>query len=116
MGSVSERETRRADMSVWTLPGRAAALCAGLALALSLGSCGDGKDGDKTQTSATTPTTTAPEGRPLPAAWYEDPDGDLVPTAVELKIDTDPKVDECAEKAGCGSGGGVNALESSNTM
>ncbi|MDP8995129.1 MAG: VWA domain-containing protein, partial [Pseudomonadota bacterium] len=66
-----------------------------------------------TATSAAPSTQTA---RPLPAEWYEDPDGDLVPTTVEREIDTDPDVDECAQKAGCGEASPVAALERSNTL
>ncbi|MDP8908660.1 MAG: VWA domain-containing protein [Chloroflexota bacterium] len=92
-----------------------------VACLLVLGGCGGSDDGGderalRTATSAPPSTQTAPPARPLPAEWYEDPDGDLVPTAVEREIDTDPDVDECAQKAGCGEVSPVNALERSNTL
>jgi hypothetical protein len=71
--------------------------------------CG-GSDGEKTTTTA---TSTA--ARPLTADWYEDPDGDLIPTAVEREMGTDPDVDECAKESGC-PGGAVNVLERTNTL
>lgn len=99
-------------------PRRAAALLAGV-LVLAVAGCGGDGDEDKTTPTTATPTTTTPgtgpAGRILPAAWYADPDGDLVPTAVEEENGTDPDVDECAQEAGCASSG-VNALENSNTL
>ncbi len=91
-----------------------------VACVLVLGGCGgsddDGERAAKTATSAPSSTQTAPPPRPLPAEWYEDPDGDLVPTAVEREIDRDPDVDECAQEAGCGEASPVSALERSNTL
>ncbi len=90
-------------------------LAAGLLLVLGgCGGSGDG-DGDREQATATS-TQPAQDARPLPAAWYEDPDGDLVPTAVEQQIDTDPQVDECAQAEGCAEAGATTALEQSNTL
>jgi Ca-activated chloride channel homolog len=87
--------------------GRRIAIAIGACL-LMLAGCG-GSDGG-------TPAAT-PEQRPLPAGWYEDPDGDLVPTAVEEQLDTDPHDDACVREAGCASAGrGVNAIETSNTL
>ena len=91
-----------------------------VACLLVLAGCGgsDG-DGDRAGTTATSPppsTQTTPPARPLPAEWYEDPDGDLVPTAVERETGADPAVDECAEEAGCGEAAAVSALERSNTL
>lgn len=85
---------------------------------LVLAGCGGSDDGDddRAGTTATSPPRPAPPAQPLPAEWYEDPDGDLVPTAVEREIDSDPAVDECAEEAGCGEAGPVSALERSNTL
>lgn len=88
---------------------------------LVLAGCGGSEDGGDesaatTATSAPPGAQTAPAARPLPADWYEDPDGDLVPTAVEREIDTDPDVDECVQKAGCGEASPVSALERSNTL
>lgn len=80
---------------------------------LALAGCGGSDDDTATTPTSTTPTQTA---RPLPAPWYEDPDGDLVPTAVEQRIDTDPMVDECARAEGCGETGATTALEQSNTL
>ncbi len=95
------------------------ALLAVLCLVVS-GCGGSGDDADeRARTAATPPPSTQPAqpaARPLPDDWYEDPDGDLVPTAVERQIDSDPDVDECAREAGCGSGGVQSALEQSNTL
>ncbi|HEV7808290.1 MAG TPA: VWA domain-containing protein [Solirubrobacteraceae bacterium] len=86
--------------------GRRIAIAIGTCL-LMLAGCG-GSDGE---------TPTIPKQRPLPAGWYEDPDGDLVPTAVEDQLGTDPLSDACAREAGCASAGrGVNAIETSNTL
>jgi len=82
---------------------------------LVLGGCG-GSDDERADTTATSPPTSTQPARPLPAGWYQDPDGDLVSSAVERQIGSDPAVDECARKAGCGGGGVVNALERSNTL
>lgn len=91
-----------------------------VACVLVLAACGGSDDdGERAATTATSPppdAQTAPAARPLPAEWYEDPDGDLVPTAVEREIDSDPDVDECAQKAGCGEASPVAALERSNTL
>ena len=101
-----------------TAPRRlAAALLA--ACLLVVGGCGGSDDGDDERADTTTTTTAPPNtppARPLPAGWYEDPDGDLVPSAVEQRIGTDPAVDECVQKAGCGSTGEATALERSNTL
>lgn len=80
---------------------------------LVVGGCGGSDDGDDGRGDTTSSVQAA---RPLAAEWYEDPDGDLVPTAVEREIATDPMVDECAQKAGCGEAGSVSALERSNTL
>lgn len=88
---------------------------------LIAGGCGgsDDGDGERPPATATTPppsTQPTPAARPLPDDWYEDPDGDLVPTAVEREIDTDPVVDECAREQGCGKVGAISVLERSNTL
>lgn len=84
---------------------------------LAVGGCGGSDDGEeRAQTTATTPSPPAQSARPLADEWYEDPDGDLVPTAVERKIGSDPDVDECVQKEGCGSAGPVAELERSNTL
>lgn len=94
---------------------------AALVCLLVVAGCGgsdddDGGDERAQTTTATTPPPPAQTARPLPAEWYEDPDGDLVPTAVEREIDADPDVDECAEEAGCGEAAPVSALQRSNTL
>lgn len=100
-------------MSAGTWPRRAALLAAIMIVTVS--GCG-GSDGEKTTATAPSTATTATQARPLPADWYEDPDGDVIPTAVERAIGTDPAVDECVKQAGCGSTGAVNALDRMNTL
>lgn len=81
---------------------------------LVAGGCGGSDDEhERAQTTATAPP---PPAQPLPGDWYEDPDGDLVPSAVERAIGTDPDIDECAQKAGCGEVGAANVVERSNTL
>lgn len=92
--------------------GAAALLASTIVLALS--ACG-GSNGDKENPTTAASTTTTPSGRPLPAAWYEDPDDDFVPTAVEEEIGTDPTVDECAKASGCGAEAAA-ALKANNTL
>lgn len=87
--------------------GRRIAIAFGACL-LMLAGCG-GSDEDESS-----PT---PKQRPLAAGWYEDPDGDLVPTAIENQLATDPHDDACVREVGCASAGrGVNAVERSNTL
>lgn len=68
--------------------------------------CGGGdSDGDKRADTGPDPApestpAPAPE-RPLAAAWYEDPDGDFMPTAIEERQGTDPQVNECFEALDC---------------
>lgn len=105
-------------MSATDEPRRLSALLL-VACLLALGGCGGSDDDADTQQPGTTTSTTAHDAQPkqpLPAAWYDDPDGDLVPTAVEQEMGTDSAVDECAQEAGCGEAGPVNALERSNTL
>lgn len=86
---------------------------------LACGGCGGGDDSDPSSgaTSPRSPNAGAqPSNRVLPAAWHEDPDGDLVPTAVETQLGTDPQVDGCAREAGCTGAGGESVLERSNTL
>jgi hypothetical protein len=75
-------------------------------LALALAGCGGAGNGEEPRKRA----------RPLPAGWYEDPDGDLVPTAAELLMGTDPRVDECARASNCPRAGAASALDRSNTL
>lgn len=50
------------------------------------------------------PSPSAPAAapaRPLGPDWYQDPDRDFIPTAVEIGMGTDPAVDECARSIDC---------------
>lgn len=47
------------------------------------------------------PPEEAESDRPLPAAWYEDPDEDLIPTAVENEIGSDPEAIDCIADLDC---------------
>lgn len=83
-----------------------AVLAAGLAFAL--GACGvggdDGEDGGEptTERQESVAGEVAGEGeRPLEDGWYEDPDGDVVPTAVEEAIGSDPTADDCIADLEC---------------
>ncbi len=88
-------------MTAGTWPRRAVTLLAVVLLTLS----GCGADNGGATTTATTPEAAATAtARPLPAEWYEDPDGDTVSTFVEREIGSDPEVDECVRKApDCGA-------------
>jgi hypothetical protein len=57
----------------------------------------DDDDGPGGQTTST--RTETPRKPPLPADWYEDPDDDAVPTAVETRQGTDPNRFECLDEA-----------------
>lgn len=68
---------------------------------LAIGGCGGDDDAPPKQADAGQ-TVPAPSGtRPLEAAWYEDPDGDAIPTHTELRIGTDPQRDQCVGDLGC---------------
>lgn len=98
---------------------RARVVPAVVACLLVLAGCGGSDDGEDKRAQTTATTTSAPPAqaaRPLPDDWYEDPDGDLVPSAVEREIGTDPDVDACVRKQGCGDISVANALERSNTL
>lgn len=67
---------------------------------LAIGGCGGDDDAPKDDAagqSAQQPSN----GRPLEAAWYEDPDGDGIPTHTERRIGTDPESDQCINDLGC---------------
>lgn len=55
---------------------------------------------------ATTDTTVAETGRALEDRYYKDSDGNAIPDFIEVENGSEPKVDDCARKAGCG---GVSA-------
>jgi von Willebrand factor type A domain len=62
--------------------------------------CLGGDDDDEGTNGQTTSTRTdAPRKPPLPADWYEDPDDDAVPTAMENIQGTDPNRFECLDEA-----------------
>lgn len=83
---------------------------------LVVAGCGGSDDGGDERARTTLPPPPAQPARPLPDEWYEDADGDLVPTAVERAIGTDPEVDECLQEGDCAGPGPVTALERSNTL
>lgn len=63
---------------------------------------------------------TSEGARPLPAGWYQDPDRDFTPTAVEQTVGSDPNLDECAGEVNCpgisGAGDAVRPEQGINTM
>jgi von Willebrand factor type A domain len=62
--------------------------------------CLGGDDDDEGSGGKTTSTRTDAQRKPpLPPDWYEDPDDDSVPTAVETSQGTDPNRFECLDKA-----------------
>ena len=69
--------------------------------ALLAAGCGGGDDEGADTAPAPAPPTETTAERPLPAAWYEDPDEDFMPTAIEEQQGTDPEVNECLEKLDC---------------
>jgi hypothetical protein len=57
---------------------------------------------DRPLTDAPSPSVpAAAPGPPLAPDWYQDPDRDFIPTAVEIGMGTDPAVDECARSIDC---------------
>lgn len=66
---------------------------------LALGGCGG--DGDPPNKEDVKSEQRPSLSRPLAAAWYEDPDGDAIPTHTELRIGTDPDSDQCIRDLGC---------------
>lgn len=79
---------------------RALALLAGASVAI--GGCGESADDAQTaaQTTAESGTRSTAD-RPLEDSWYEDPDGDGIPTHTELRIGSDPESDACVKDLGC---------------
>ncbi len=74
-----------------------------VAVLLVTGEGGSGGDEEATG-QADTDTGSAPtpgSERPLEDAWYQDPDGDFMPTAVEQRIGSDPEANECFEALNC---------------
>jgi Ca-activated chloride channel family protein len=67
-------------------------------LAFAPGCLGDDDDENSGQRATSTATDRQPKP-PLPTDWYEDPDGDAMPTAVEDIQGTDPNRFECQERA-----------------
>jgi von Willebrand factor type A domain len=68
-------------------------------LVFAPGCLGGDDDDEKPRRQATGTATDRPPEPPLPADWYEDPDDDAMPTAVENIQGTDPNRFECLEKA-----------------
>ena len=102
-------------------PGPALALLA--AVLLALGGCGGdggGAGGDSAKTTDTETTPQAAVERPLEDSWYEDPDGDGIPTHTELRIGSDPQTDGCIRDLDCPgvkeSTAGLRAEQPSNTL
>jgi hypothetical protein len=67
---------------------------------------GDGRE--QARAPADDPAQPGPDGgspdepaRPLEDAWYEDPDGDFRPTAIEERLGTDPEANECLKGLDC---------------
>ena len=92
--------------------GRTATAAAAAALVM-LGGC----DGDAPREERPAP----PPGRALPADWYEDPDGDAIPTHTERRIGTDPESDQCVKDLGCpgveeAASSGLRDEKPSNTL
>jgi hypothetical protein len=72
-------------------------------LLAALAGCGGGDGSDEADTPPPPPQTeTQPDpGRPLEAGWYEDPDGDFRPSAIEEIQGTDPEANECLKGLDC---------------
>lgn len=66
---------------------------------LAIGGCGGDDDAPKKDDAQR--EQPPPASRPLADAWYEDPDGDAIPTHTELRIGTDPESDQCIRDLGC---------------
>jgi DNA-binding NarL/FixJ family response regulator len=87
---------RRAEAIAKWLGVTGAALCLAL-FGLGCNSDDDGED----QPAASKPRESRPAKPPLAADWYEDPDEDFMPTAIEERMGTDPLVNECLEELRC---------------
>jgi hypothetical protein len=99
----------------------ALALLAGLLAALTLGACSglDGEKGGSATAPPNSPAAPAPPKDVLEPGLREDPDGDLVPSAIEERLGTDPSVDECQEKLDCpvvGAGGQIEPERRNSTL
>jgi von Willebrand factor type A domain len=68
-------------------------------LVFAPGCLGGDDDDEERDGQATGTATDRPPKPPLAADWYEDPDDDAMPTAVEKLQGTDPNRFECLEKA-----------------
>jgi von Willebrand factor type A domain len=71
-----------------------------MCLALAGFGCNDGDDGQD-RPADTGARDSRPAKPPLPAGWYEDPDEDFMPTALEERMGTDPLVNECLKALNC---------------
>lgn len=94
---------------------RAAAVLLGALV--TLGGCA----GDEPEKNRDKGQEKRPPARPLPAGWYDDPDGDAIPTHTELRIGTDPESDQCIKDLGCPGVdekaiGGLREDKPSNTL
>jgi len=93
------------------------AVLAGALLAIAGCGGGDSKAPTKSDTASEQPSPAA--GQPLEATWYEDPDGDAIPTHTELRIGTDPESDQCVKDLRCPGVDDTSALrdeQPSNTL
>lgn len=92
-----------------------------LLLAAALPACGGGED-DESEPAPRPPAPAQveppPESEPLLSdGYYEDPDGDAIPSAIELLIDSEPNVDDCFTELDCpgidrAGAGGIGRRES----
>jgi DNA-binding NarL/FixJ family response regulator len=74
---------------------------AGTVVCLALFGLGCNSDDADEQTADSKPRESRPAKPPLPAEWYEDPDEDFMPTAIEERMGTDPTLNECLEELRC---------------
>jgi DNA-binding NarL/FixJ family response regulator len=74
---------------------------AGTVVCLALFGLGCNSDDDDQQSADSKPRESRPAKPPLPAEWYEDPDEDFMPTAIEERMGTDPELNECLEELRC---------------
>jgi DNA-binding NarL/FixJ family response regulator len=88
---------RRAEAIAKWLGVTGAVLC----LALFGFGCSGGDDDDGDRPAGGKQRESRSAGPPLPAGWYEDPDEDFMPTALEERMGTDPLVNECLEALNC---------------
>jgi DNA-binding NarL/FixJ family response regulator len=74
---------------------------AGTVVCLALFGLGCNSDDGDEQSAESKPRESRPAKPPLPAEWYEDPDEDFMPTAIEERMGTDPELNECLEELRC---------------